>query len=703
MDRVSRENASRPPETLGRYQLLRRLARGGMAELFLARATGLEGFEKLVVVKRILPVHAAEGEMVRMFLQEARLAATLHHPNIAQVYDIGEAAGAYFFSMEYVDGVDLRWLNQQVVPVEQVVAIAIGTAAGLHYAHERTDARGHPLGIVHRDVSPSNVLVGRDGIVKLVDFGIARAADHRHDTRPGMLRGKVAYMSPEQCRGQPLDRRSDLFSLGTVLYELATGTRLFDEESDLATMNRIAAGDVPPPSARRPGFPRRLEAVLLRALAADRQRRYQTAQELQLELESWARDEKMVTSPLALAQWLAPLLPARDAEATAAGASPAWPVTAETSGGVAAELSVAEVRHLSRQTEALPSGEVPRRRARRVLVAAVALAGAAAAVGAGIALRKQKAPATVAGGTWNAVVAVGMHGRQVVVRDGGGDEERRWQIDARGGEVDNEQRTLHDVTHAGGLVVAVGGGCTHGCRRRISTFDGRAWNDVELPPELSTGWLSGVSHGRGRWVAVDGTRAGGVLISDDGRTWSAVHGSPGHWKKVAFGKVGAQEMFVAVGQDMRRARSLDGRRWTDLRAGVPGDPDLHAVTIANGWVVAGGAGGRRLRSRDGARWTDQVDGGRKIGSIVFWDGKFLAYEDAAGLFVSADGARSWSRAATNQNLSEVTAGTFAGGKALVGFSWPNHLKISRDGLTWGTIADPVRADRGWRSLVIAGP
>src|SRR6185436_8888651 len=220
---------------LGRYELIRRLAVGGMAEIYLARlpGVGLEGFEKLVVIKRILPQHALDPELLRMFLDEARLSATLTHPHVTEVYDFGTDGEAPFFAMEYVLGSNLRELmkaHAAPLPLAQAVGIVAAAAAGLHYAHEKRGPGGEPLHIVHRDVSPSNVLVSYDGAVKVSDFGIAKWTLQRTQTQEGALKGKFAYMSPEQCRGKPLDARSDVFALGTILYELTTGVGPFAAE-----------------------------------------------------------------------------------------------------------------------------------------------------------------------------------------------------------------------------------------------------------------------------------------------------------------------------------------------------------------------------------------------------------------------------------------------------------------------------------------
>ncbi len=288
-----------PGSRVGHYQLLRRLAVGGMAELFLARAEGIEGFEKLVVLKRMLPRFAATDEYLAMFLDEARLAARLAHPNITQVYDIGEHAGSYYFTMEFVHGEDVRtllkerWAAGKAVPLEHALAIVIGVAAALHAAHESVGIDGAPLGIVHRDVSPSNVLVTYDGGVKLIDFGIAKGAGRRSETKTGMVKGKASYMSPEQCRGELVDRRSDVYSLGILLYELTVSQRLFTGSSELDIMNTIVRGEVPRPGERVESYPAALERIVLRALATQRDERYSSARALQLDLEQFARQARL--------------------------------------------------------------------------------------------------------------------------------------------------------------------------------------------------------------------------------------------------------------------------------------------------------------------------------------------------------------------------------------------------------------------------
>ncbi len=308
---VARGKGSRPAN-MGRYEILCHLATGGMAEIFLVRQGGAHGFEKYVVLKQIRERHAEDPQFVQMFLDEARLAARLQHQNIAQVYDIGEVNGSYFFTMEYLHGEDLRALYRsaetraQRIPLEHALKIVAGAAAGLHYAHERTDDSGKPLKIVHRDVSPSNIVVTFDGGVKLVDFGIARTSKRRQETQSGSLKGKLAYMAPEQCLDDELDRRTDIFSLGIVLYELTTTRRLFrhGNESDYLVMNRIVHGDFPPPTAVVPDYPEELEKIVMRALAIDPKERFQTAQELLLAIEAFTREHELTSSAAALAGYV---------------------------------------------------------------------------------------------------------------------------------------------------------------------------------------------------------------------------------------------------------------------------------------------------------------------------------------------------------------------------------------------------------------
>jgi len=296
--------------TLGRYEVVKHLAQGGMAEVFLARAKGIEGFERHLVIKRIREEQAHDKMHVQMFLDEARLAASLHHHNIVQVHDIGEEQGEYFFVMEYVHGEDVRKLLTEVssrgerVPLEHVITIVTAAAAGLHHAHEQCGPNRAPLGIVHRDVSPANILVGYDGGVKVADFGVAKASHRTFETESGARKGKVAYMSPEQCIGLPVDRRSDVFALGIVLYESLTVRRLFKDDNDFLTMTAIVQGKIPPPSTVWPKIPPELEAIVMKALASSPDDRYATADHMRLALEEFAASIGLRTSSTALADYM---------------------------------------------------------------------------------------------------------------------------------------------------------------------------------------------------------------------------------------------------------------------------------------------------------------------------------------------------------------------------------------------------------------
>lgn len=280
-------------ETFGRYQLLRKLATGGMGQIFLARQKGPVGFQKLLVVKRILPHLSEEEEFIKMFFDEARICALLNHPNIAQLYDIGEVDGIYYIAMEYVQGEPLRTLNARAnaerngIPLGLKCRIIADAAAGLDYAHRAKSPSGKPLGLIHRDVSPQNIMVGFNGGVKLIDFGVAKARNKISTTVAGAIKGKYPYMSPEQARGEPLDCRSDVFGLGIVFYELLTSSRLFKRETDNLTLRAVVGAKVPPPSHVVSGVKRALDAVVMKALARNRDERFQSASELQLALEEF--------------------------------------------------------------------------------------------------------------------------------------------------------------------------------------------------------------------------------------------------------------------------------------------------------------------------------------------------------------------------------------------------------------------------------
>jgi serine/threonine-protein kinase len=282
-----------PPETIGPYQVLRPLSAGGMGQVYVARKTGEGGFEMTCVVKTIRPDHGAEERFTRMFLREARILASLRHQNIVQVLDFGRADGALYLAMEYVDGHDLRAVLLRArelgrpLPLAATLRIAVDALRGLDYAHRRAGPNGEPLNIVHRDLTPANILISREGEVKIADFGIARDAVSDSQTDDRFLKGKLHYMPPEQLEGQALDGRADLFAAGVVLYEMATGRKPFDAPTAAALIAKIARCEYPPASAVA-GTPKELDRVIARALAKRREDRFAGAAEMLGELEKLA-------------------------------------------------------------------------------------------------------------------------------------------------------------------------------------------------------------------------------------------------------------------------------------------------------------------------------------------------------------------------------------------------------------------------------
>ncbi len=297
-------------ETFGRYELLRKIAAGGMGAVYLARQKGPVGFQKLLVLKRLLPHLSEDDEFIQMFLDEGRIAAHLNHPNIAQIYDLGDVDGQYFIAMEYVHGeavgpLGLRAQQRKVaIPLGLKLRIIADAAAGLDGAHTARSPSGRKLALIHRDVSPQNVLVGFNGGVKLIDFGVAKASGKLSQTTVGTIKGKHAYMSPEQARGEPLDHRSDVFGLGTVLYELLTQTRLFKRDTEFATLKAVVGAKIVPPSELVPDVPKALDAIVFKALARKREERFSTAGELQLALEEFLMQHKLQSTPAHLAAFM---------------------------------------------------------------------------------------------------------------------------------------------------------------------------------------------------------------------------------------------------------------------------------------------------------------------------------------------------------------------------------------------------------------
>ena len=298
------------PCKYGPYLLLERVSVGGMAEVYKAKEYGVDGFERTVAVKRILPHVAEDDEFIAMFKDEAKIAVQLAHGNIAQIYNLGNENESFYIALEYIAGRDLRAIFQKgqqagkPMPVPQVCYVIMKICEGLDYAHNKKDKYQRPLSIIHRDVSPPNILVSYEGEVKLIDFGVAKAAGRASRTQAGILKGKFGYMSPEQVRGMPLDRRSDVFSVGVVLFETLTGTRLFQAETDFATLEKVRAVEVPRPTSLNPDIPKPLENIMYKALAREPETRYQSSIELHDELQAFMFAQGMFYSRKDLAGWM---------------------------------------------------------------------------------------------------------------------------------------------------------------------------------------------------------------------------------------------------------------------------------------------------------------------------------------------------------------------------------------------------------------
>jgi len=312
---LTRPSMSETPRKLGRYELIRRIAVGGMGEIYLARTSGTAGFEKTVIIKTILPHLAEEEEFVEKFLDEGRIVVNLTHGNIVPVFDMDEADGEYFIAMEYVPGRDLRAVlarlreRGETMPPDLAAYVISEVCEGLGYAHDKTDDEGTELGIVHRDVSPSNVLISTEGEVKIIDFGVARAADRRAKTVSGRIQGKCCYMSPEQARGESLDYRSDIFSAGLVFYELLTCQRPFDGGSDLKSLELVRACEFDPPSHLEGDVPPELDLVIERAMAEEPDERYDAITEMKVDLMEYLVSRGRAVTSGEVADFLSDLFP----------------------------------------------------------------------------------------------------------------------------------------------------------------------------------------------------------------------------------------------------------------------------------------------------------------------------------------------------------------------------------------------------------
>ncbi|MCB9639672.1 MAG: protein kinase [Myxococcales bacterium] len=292
-------------EQVGKYLLLKKLATGGMAEIHLAEQSGPGGFKKQLVIKRILPHLLGDEKFLQMFQDEARVAAVMNHPNIVQIFELGQHEENYFIAMEYVNGFNLRSViqicseNGLWLAPEYIAKLASQICEGLEYAHSFCDADGHHLNLIHRDVSPQNIILSMQGVIKIVDFGIAKAQSTQ-ETQAGTIKGKLAYMSPEQVKGLTLDRRSDIFSLGIVMYELATYNRPFHGKSDIDMLRAILNSAPVPVQQYRPDFPEEFYNIINRALTKNRDERYQSARELQWDIERFIQNWRKPIGPFQL-------------------------------------------------------------------------------------------------------------------------------------------------------------------------------------------------------------------------------------------------------------------------------------------------------------------------------------------------------------------------------------------------------------------
>jgi len=304
-----------PGTTVGQYLLMTPLAQGGMAEIWLARQAGPKGFERLVVIKRMIGALESDPEHVDMFLTEAKLAAQLNHPHVIQTFDLGEEHDSLYLVMEYLDGENLSVVrrlgvkHQLPLMDQHAVRLLAWAADGLHYAHTRVGLDGRPQGLVHRDISPQNLFATFDGGLKVLDFGVAKLASQH--TESGKLKGKLGYMSPEQARGENVDARSDVFSLGIVLFEQLTRTRLFPGVEDTQVLGAIAHGTLPWPTERRPDLDKDLEQIIVKAMASRRDERFQSARELQDALEGWLQRKGFVVTTSDIADYLRALFARR--------------------------------------------------------------------------------------------------------------------------------------------------------------------------------------------------------------------------------------------------------------------------------------------------------------------------------------------------------------------------------------------------------
>ena len=311
------------PERIGRYELRFELASGGMGSVYLARLDGTAGFEKLVALKRIHPHLAREADCIEMFLDEAKIASRITHPNVCSVFDFGQVDGEYYIAMEYLVGEPLARLYTQVAKIPEqrrspllplrMARIIVDACEGLHAAHELKDANGDLLNVVHRDVSPRNLFITYDGAVQLVDFGVASARERLHKTSTGDVKGTIAYMAPEQLKAGTIDRRIDTWALGAALWEALAVKRLFKRDTTANTMFALLYEDIAPPSKFRPQVPKELDDIALKALARDPDERWQSAREMGQALRRFLSKQGELIGPAELSEWMAQLFPQGEA------------------------------------------------------------------------------------------------------------------------------------------------------------------------------------------------------------------------------------------------------------------------------------------------------------------------------------------------------------------------------------------------------
>jgi tetratricopeptide (TPR) repeat protein len=386
----------RQPIRLGQYLLLEKLATGGMAQLYRGKIVGVQGFEKIIAIKQILPHLTAEKELVDAFIDEAKLAALLNHQNVVQIYDFGKIDDSYFISMEYLFGKDLRATltksrdTGKPLGIQNALHIAARICAGLDYAHKLKDFQGKALNIIHRDISPQNIFITYEGEVKILDFGIAKAASQSTITQLGMIKGKVAYMSPEQAAGNPIDHRSDIFSAGILLYEMLSGKRMFLGDT-MQILAKVRKAEFDPPEAAFPGMPVTLYKVLHQALAKEPSERYQTCGDFLADLEECMVGLEVRPSPRALGLYMKGLF---GEEIAAEGEVMREAVTAGVGQGPAPVVPAAPAATAeSKQAVPVPAPPATRKKMNVPVVAGVAGAVALAVLAAGYFLLAKTPPA----------------------------------------------------------------------------------------------------------------------------------------------------------------------------------------------------------------------------------------------------------------------------------------------------------------------